>query len=204
MSEISMEIKLNNKILDNLELSKYEPFLRGISRKYFRLPSGKESYRLLIYLSDLFNDSIIIDLGTSNGASALALSSNPKNNVISFDIKDRTNTIIEQGDNITPIYLDNIDFITTSNFLKYLGLILSSLLIYLDIAHDGVWEKMLYNLLIENNYKGVMIMDDIYEFPELKNMWEEIKVKKYDITKYGHYSGFGIVDFSGNLKLELE
>ena len=40
---------------------------------------GKEHYKLLSYLSTLFNNSIIIDIGTHRGSSALALSYNSTN-----------------------------------------------------------------------------------------------------------------------------
>lgn len=198
-----MKIHLNNNDLDKIDLSGNRPYLRGISKQYFELPSGHESYRLLSYISSLFNQSIIIDLGTSNGASALALSNNLTNYVVSFDIQDRTHTIFNQGDNNLPLYKGNIDYIVTNNFTKYLNLLIQSPLIYLDIAHDGIWEKRLIDLLKENNYKGILIMDDIHDFPELLKIWNEISIPKFDITKYGHYSGFGLVDFSEKIELEL-
>ncbi len=178
--------------------------MRGISKKYFNLLSGKECYRLLIYLTQFFNNNTLIDLGTSNGASALALSTNNSNLIFSFDIRDRTQIILTQGDSNPAPYSNRIDFITTYDFTRYLDLILASPLIYLDIAHDGIWERKLFNLLTKHKYKGIMICDDINDFPELKKFWDEIEIKKYNITKYGHFSGTGLVDFGGNLELILE
>jgi hypothetical protein len=45
-----------------------------------------EHYKLLSYLSDLFEDEIILDLGTRDGLSALVLSKNQKNKVITYDL----------------------------------------------------------------------------------------------------------------------
>ena len=44
-------------------------------------PIGKEHYKLLAYLSTLFNDTYFIDIGTNYGNSALALSYNNTNKI---------------------------------------------------------------------------------------------------------------------------
>ena len=51
---------------------------------------GRQHYRLLSYLSTLFNNSDIFDIGTHRGSSAMALSYNPTNKVYSFDIENRS------------------------------------------------------------------------------------------------------------------
>jgi predicted O-methyltransferase YrrM len=170
------------------------------------LKSGQEPYRLLYYFASLFNDSILIDLGTSNGGSALALSHNKTNQIFSFDIQERSETNYFQNNNTfekVPRF-KNVDFIISENFMKYLDLFLKSSFIYLDIAHDGIWENILLESLKNNNYKGLVIMDDIHEFPEMNKIWNTISFKKFDLTKYGHWSGTGIIDFDNNIELELQ
>lgn len=201
-----MKITFDNDYLNNLNLQDLYRHCTGISKKYFLLNSGQEPYRLLYYFASLFNDSIIIDLGTSNGGSAVALSHNKRNQIVSFDITDRCQTSFFQNENKfekMPSF-PNVDFIVTENFLKYLSIILKSPFIYLDIAHDGIWENILLELLINNNYKGIVVMDDIYAFPEMKKIWENLTFNKIDLTKYGHWSGTGLIDFSDNLKFELK
>ena len=60
--------------------------------KYPALLTNKEEqhYYLLAYLSNLVNNSIIIDLGTHVGTSALALAFNNSNKILTYDI---TNTM---------------------------------------------------------------------------------------------------------------
>lgn len=201
-----MKTSINNNYLDNLPLENLYKFCTGISKKYFLLNSGQEPYRLLYYFASLFNDSIIIDLGTSNGASAIALSHNKTNQIFSFDISDRCQTSFLQNENKfenMPSF-SNVDFIVTEDFRKYLGIILKAPFIYLDIAHDGIWENILLELLVKYNYKGIMIMDDIHEFPEMKKIWNSLSFNKLDLTKYGHWSGTGLIDFNSNLQLELK
>jgi tRNA1(Val) A37 N6-methylase TrmN6 len=64
--------------------------------------SGISEYRLYAYLSTLFNQTTILDIGTRTGGSALALSYNPKNNVRSYDI-------VEQG--ASSIRKENVSWI---------------------------------------------------------------------------------------------
>lgn len=201
-----MTITLDNNYLNNLYITDLHKYCTGISKKYFLLNSGQEPYRLLYYFASLFNNSIIIDLGTSNGGSAIALSHNKTNQIFSFDISDRCQTSFLQNENQfekMPSF-SNVDFIVTEDFRKYLEIILKAPFIYLDIAHDGIWENILLELLVKYNYKGVMLMDDIHEFPEMKKIWDKLPFNKVDLTKYGHWSGTGLIDFSGNLKFELK
>jgi hypothetical protein len=59
-----------------------------------------------------------------------------------------------------------------------------------------------------------LILDDIWtpqdrEKPEplkihpLWQLWESIKVKKFDLTPWCHWSGTGVVDFTGELTVTL-
>lgn len=201
-----MKITLDNNILDDIDLQTLNKSATGISKQFFMLKSGREPYRLLYYFASLFNNSIIIDLGTSNGGSALALSQNETNQIYSFDIQERTETNYFQNHysfERSPRF-KNVDFIISENFMKYMDIFLKSSFIYLDIAHDGVWETILLESLISNNYKGLVIMDDIHEFPEMKKIWDNISIKKIDLTQYGHWSGTGLLDFSGNVDFELK
>ena len=50
------------------------------------LTAGQSEYRLYAWLSKQFNNTTILDVGTRTGGSALALSYNEKNNVISLSL----------------------------------------------------------------------------------------------------------------------
>jgi predicted O-methyltransferase YrrM len=200
-----MNIILNNRSLNEINIDKLLDKCTGICKKYFSLESGKEPYRLLHHMASLFNNCTIIDLGTSNGGSALALSQNLTNQIYSFDIVDRFEISYLQNNGFENMpSLKNCDFIVTQNFIKYLDTFLDSQFIYLDIAHDGIWEKILIDLLIKYNYKGLMILDDIHAFPEMKKIWDTIDIKKIDVTKYGHWSGTGVLDFNGKFNFILD
>jgi hypothetical protein len=82
--------------------------------------------------------------------------------------------------------------------------LLASPLIFLDIdPHDGSMEFEFYNWLKDNNYKGILILDDIWYFKGMRdNLWTKISDIKHDVTSLGHWSGTGIVDFSNSVEFE--
>ena len=71
----------------------------------------------------------------------------------------------------------------------------------LDIDHNYTNEIWLYNFLIQNNWNGIMLCDDINLNDEMRRFWSEISHVKHDITKYGHFSGTGLVLFSNDITI---
>ncbi len=64
------------------------------------------------------------------------------------------------------------------------------------------FEYEFLNVLRQNDWKGLLVLDDIHYNDEMKRFWESIPVAKYDLTDVGHASGTGIVDFGGQLNIE--
>jgi hypothetical protein len=73
--------------------------------------------------------------------------------------------------------------------------LLKSPFIFIDVSHDGKLEREIYQYLCDNNYKGFTVWDDINLNPEMRSFWADVKHEKRDITRYGHYSGTGIIFF---------
>lgn len=164
-------------------------------------PAGKEHYKLLAYLTKHINNGIIVELGTHVGTSSLCLCNNETNKVITFDIRD--------------VYLINTP---PSNLTRHIGnifnidpsILLKADLIFLDTAHTGDFEKQVYLYLLENQYKGILLLDDIFFNNEMVKFWNFITTKKYDISSIGHggkhntpsgLCGTGLVDFGNNVKI---
>ena len=146
--------------------------------------SAKEHYTLLSTLSRQYNGVRIYDLGSYKGLSALALSSNQNNMVISYDI-------------VYGVQIDrpeNVEF-RVGNFYNDFQL-LNSPLIMLDVdPHDGLFERNFVDNLVRNNYKGTVICDDIHLNDGMKTFWDSVTQEKTDITEYGHWSGTGMITF---------
>ncbi len=182
MIAFTTEVVEKIKSIDLHELSCY--ITHEEAKGYFLEEPGVEHYKLLAYLSTLFSGIIISDIGTFRGASALALSYNKQNKVISYDIKNKRKL------NGKP---ENIEFVVYKRgFSKD---IFYSDFIFLDTLHDGVLEGEILNFLRKYKWRGILVLDDIHKFPPLKKLWDEIDLPKEDITSIGHHSGTGIVYF---------
>jgi hypothetical protein len=196
-----MKISISNNLLDNFNLKNHEYLT---DKKYYDLESGKQEYRLYSYLSTLFNNCRILDIGTLDGRSAVALSHNDTNKVISYNILDQIKN------DYHPIYSkSNIEFRIknvlddlTPEFVSKLKIVM------IDIDHFGKIESLIMNKLYKMGFSGIIILDDIHH-PQpkekllMENLWRNINLKKYDVTKYGHFSGTGIVIMNSNIDLEL-
>lgn len=155
-------------------------------RNYYLGNPGQEHYKLLAYYSTQFNDSILLDIGTYKGCSALALAHNPTNQVKSFDIRFGLRNISD--------YPDNIEFIVDNIINKeYESLILSSKFIILDTDHLGEFEHEFYKHLKTIGYKGILLLDDIKLNAPMMEFWDSITDEKHDISNIGHHSGTGLV-----------
>lgn len=191
MEILNKILNVKNEELDSMDSSyidQYNNILNDSKLEhnpyYFHMESGKEHYRLLMYVSSLYNDDIIFDVGTNKCMSALALSHNKNNKVKTFDIV----SLFEKN----PI-VDNIEYIIGDS-TKHADLEKCPI-IFLDVDHDGIYEDIFYDFLKSVNWKGILILDDIHLNEPMKNFWNRIEEKKYDITNIGHWSGTGLVVF---------
>ena len=104
------------------------------------LTAGQSEYRLYAWLSTQFNNTTILDVGTRTGGSALALSYNDKNKVISYDL-------VEQGAS-SGIKKDNVEFkiqdFREDDTLDYDNI--SIIMIDVD-PHDGTAEEEMFEYL---------------------------------------------------------
>ena len=187
-----MIIPISNKILDNFKLINHEYL---VDKNYYDLKSGVQEYRLYSYLTTFFNNTTILDIGTLNGRSAIALSHNDTNKVISYDIINNIKT------NNHKIYSKiNITF-NIKNILNDLTeeLIKDVKIIMIDIDHYEIIEKQIISKLNKLNFSGIIILDDITNHPDpyvnecMNKLWDNLEYTKYDVTKYGHFSGTGII-----------
>ena len=194
-----MEIILDNNFISAVDFKKLEPFLNRQSEPFLPLEvretsRGGDYYRTLAYISNHFQDSLIFDIGSGHGFSALALSYEQSNRVISYDL-DRS-----RGLEIKEKEKGNLKYLI-GDALSDETLTLASI-IYLDTYHDGEFEKKVIDQLISEKWDGLLIMDDILDYPGLKAVWDAIELPKYNITKYGHFSGFGIVLFGNDIEIK--
>ncbi len=188
-------ITLSKDAINNMDLSCLNEFVEWHkdNYKYFNMSAGTEHYKLLSYLSTVISCSKIIDIGTFLGFSAVALSFLPDKKVISYDIYDCISDNVKSAKNKANITLKIM------NCLKDIDTIIDTSLVMIDIDHEGNNELDILNALRKANYKGLILLDDIYLNNEMKQLWNDIPEKKIDISEYGHYSGTGIVIMDASL-----
>ena len=198
-----MIIPISNHTLDNFTLLN-KNYL--VNSNYYEEKSGIQEYRLYSYLSTFFNNTTILDIGTFDGRSAVALSHNENNKIISYDIYNHINN------NYHKIYTKkNISF-NIKNVLDDLNeeMIKNVKIVMIDIDHYETIETLIINKLKQLNFSGFIILDDITKHPDpvmnscMNKLWDNITDTKYDFTKYGHWSGTGIIVMNDDITFQFE
>ena len=197
-------ITLDKRELDRFPLQNQDYL---VDTTYYELPSGQAEYRLYSYMSTLFNGITILDIGTSQGRSAIALSHNPTNHVISYDIEDhihnRDYKLFSKSN--TEFHVKNVLDDITSEFVASHRI----QLVMIDICHFGGVERRIMDALYACGFRGLILLDDIHH-PDpsmrepMEKMWAELPWQKWDVSDVGHYSGTGLVSMQEvDMRLEI-
>jgi len=192
-------MRLNADDVNGVDLERLRPYIRDDPNFYKR--AGDEHYRLLAYLATQLHHGAIIEVGTHRGDSAMALSINESNWVESFDIIDAVPPVRRMRPNVR---FHREDLFDPAVRKKWRESLLSSELCFIDIdPHEGTREFELLMWLKENDYQGLIVLDDIWYFEGMRrNLWYKIHPRfRFDATLLGHWSGTGLVSFGG---LEVE
>jgi len=176
----------------------YDQYIQGThDSATFLDKAGREHYRLLGYISTLYMDRDIFDIGTHTGCSAFALAFNETNRIHSFDLcKKVSDPKILSRSNIS---FNICNLLDAEERTPWLVRLVNSPIIFLDIdPHNGILEYQFYEFLRDQNYQGLLFCDDIHYFQNMRNnFWSRIPDDhKCDITGYGHWSGTGIISFN--------
>lgn len=168
--------------MKQIDLQRLNKYITGEVPSHFRNEPGVEPYA---YYADIGSKPVTIgDLGSLHGLSALAFSYTFKCKVLSWDI-DQSQNIVKNRTNIEFIEGDVFDE-------QHLKKILECDILLIDLdPHDGAKEEKFLNILIDRNYKGLTLWDDINLNVGMKNFWRRVKVPKEDVSNLGHHSGTG-------------
>lgn len=215
----------NIKGMDKGPLERVKDYTTERYVKHLLNDAGEEHYAFLNYMSSTYGDCRhFTDIGTRYVTSSLALGSNRKSPVWTFDLPDskerkaafRGKTEEEWQKQVrknaeVDITFHNLDLMKVSDLelKKYLG----TWFVMLDTHHlpDTVpFEREFFQRMLDVSFKGILLLDDIHLNKEMKRWWKELQdnsekgglFKTYDVTKVGHYSGTGLVDFSGKVVIQ--
>jgi hypothetical protein len=169
-------------------LFKFFPEVENGDINYLEREAGVDHYKLLGWLSNQIDNSIISEIGTCDGMGLLALSLNKTNKVISYDIFDYPNK------HLIP---ENGQRVICEKVFNYFEDVSKSSIIFYDANHNGNDEYNFYLELKKLNWKGILIYDDIYLTDAMKSFWEKIDLHKEDWTDIGHsLCGTGAIFFN--------
>lgn len=147
-------------------------------KQLFFEPPGQNHYQFLYDLCK--NVHLAFDVGTYKGASAIAMSSAKQ--VITFDITKFEHPLP-----------DNVKQVVSPDFTLHPDLLKANIILIDVDPHDGKQEKYFLKRLIQMNYRGIVIFDDIHLNEPMQKFWAGITHSKKDLTHIGHYSGTGLV-----------
>lgn len=193
-----MKVALSLETIQQLDLSHLAHFLSWNPpyQAFFLEQAGKEPYKLLAVLANAVQGSVC-DLGTLHGSSALALSYNESNIVLSVDTRKH---IPDMQGTITVLNRPNVKFLVVSA-QAIIPHIAKSSLVYMDF--DSLNADEYHKVVCELDhyqFKGILVINDIYLNDAMKSFWKTVPshLKKIDATSLGHYTGTGIIVYDPN------
>jgi len=163
-----------------------------------------EHYKLLAGLVAAQQPRRVVEVGTAQGWSALAMQGSlpPGSELITFDIAPWTdfgNTALRASDFESGNLRQMLGDLSDKAFFSQCAELLSGCdLLFVDAPKDGVFEPAFLERLstIELPPNALVVFDDV-RLRNMLNVWREIKRPKLDLTSFGHWTGTGLVDWNG-------
>ena len=198
---------ITKTMVNAMDLTSMSSYVFQDTVQYFLAPQS--TYKLLAYLSSLSNNQNFLMCETRSGEYSVALAINTTNKVTTID---RWNLLQDFPNSIPSIPNLSIiidDVITTEGLNKYRDLILSTSVFCINMSNDphgppdGNNQYIMYQYLLENNYQGVIVFDQIYYGGLPVNLWAKIDDQyKVDVTFLAGGNGTGVVQFNKKFTFE--
>ncbi|RFC45150.1 MAG: putative O-methyltransferase YrrM [Verrucomicrobia bacterium] len=163
-----------------------------------------EHYKLLAGFVESMRPRKVVEVGTYQGLSALAL-------LARLPVASQLLTLdIVPWDEMRPTFLQETDFsdgrlrqvlgdLSQREFFAQFAPELSSCeLLFIDAPKNVVFERTLLEFLetIPTSPNLLVVFDDIRQWNML-SIWRGIRRPKMDLTSFGHWSGTGVVEWNG-------
>jgi predicted O-methyltransferase YrrM len=162
-----------------------------------------EHYRLLAGLVEAEQPSVVIEIGTATGLSALALLHclPAEARLVTFDLvswREYSGAVLREDDFAGGRLSQELDDLSTAAGAdKHRKLLEAADLIFIDAAKDGSQERIFLDRFEQTAFRGapIVVFDDIRQWKML-GIWRDVQRPKLDVTSFGHWSGTGLVDFA--------
>lgn len=175
LNEVSLYMDWNDKLLD-----------------FLNEKPGKEAYKLIAYLSSFFKKCACVLTG--NGLNVMALIYACED-ITTYDYFDH----IPEDASMSIRNVDAVNMKQMNCLYDIDNLIKNDFIVISTSPHDGLYEKEIFEALLKNGYKGVLLLDSIKLTPGLSEFWSSIQLPKWDLSHLGHWTGTGLVVFDPDL-----
>jgi predicted O-methyltransferase YrrM len=164
-----------------------------------------EHYRLLAALVRLLQPTLVVEIGTYRGHSALAMLPEMKPNarIVTMDLIPWTEIpdCLLRAEDFQDGRLVQVigDVGDPDQAGEHADLLRSADLLFVDAAKDGALERrILANFEAIGLSDGVLVVFDDIRVWNMLDIWRGITRPKLDVTSLGHYSGTGLIDWSAS------
>jgi predicted O-methyltransferase YrrM len=162
-----------------------------------------EHYKLLAGLVQTMQPKCIVEIGTAEGMSVLALKKflPASSKVVTFDIvpwAHYSDSVLRAEDfadgGLTQIVADLTDINVVH---QQAGLLRQADIVFMDAAKDGRMESVFMNnfTTVGLKEKALFVFDDI-RLIQMVPLWRQLVFPKMDLTSFGHWSGTGLAFWS--------
>jgi predicted O-methyltransferase YrrM len=176
-----------------------------------RLPAGSpmastwpgEHYRLLTALVAALQPSLVLEIGTATGLSALAMKPAlpPGGRIVTYDIvpwQRFSGTVLREDDFADGRLEQRVEDLTDEAVAaRSRDLLEQAGLLFVDAAKDGRQEVRFLETFDRLAFRAdpIAVFDDIRVWNML-SIWRGVRRPKLDLTSFGHWSGTGLVDYA--------
>ena len=161
-----------------------------------------EHYRLLAAVVDVLKPSHVVEIGTAEGLSSLALKAflGPDGRLTTFDLvpwEAYPHTCLTGADladgRLVQIVADLGD---AAVFARHADRLRTAEIVFIDAAKDGRLEQVLLDHFATLRFEKppLFILDDIRVWNMLA-ICRRIERPKLDLTSFGHWSGTGLIEW---------
>jgi Methyltransferase domain len=179
----------------------------GGSPRWFDVFPG-EHYHLLTTLARALKAQTVWEFGTDTGMGTLALLEGlePPGRVYTVDvdpISQKPNPWLNSNDlDSGRVFQIVSDMKDPSIFARYSNELESADLIFVDGPKDGFTEAAFLERLARARFRNrpIVVFDDI-RLMNMVSIWRAVSRPKLDLTSFGHWSGTGLIDWSGSVDL---
>ena len=162
-----------------------------------------DHHRLLAALVENERPQVVIEIGTFEGVSAMAMAKflPVGGRLVTFDIapwKSFPDTCFLESDFAGGRIEQRVDDLGDRNaFARHASLIEQADLLFIDAAKDGSLEQRIIAHLETVKFRRppLVVFDDVRVWNMLQ-IWRDVRHPKLDLTSFGHFSGTGLVDWT--------